>query len=138
MGDKISIMKEKDKNNLEDIDKLEKYLKEHEKSYKLCIKILAIRMVKKGETKKKIAEYFNVDRRTIWLWEKKYDEEGIEGLKPKYHNSGKKCKLTDKQIEELRLEIIKPENNYSIKDVKKNNKKRISCKILIQTSMGYS
>ena len=47
------------------------------------------------------AKILDIDRRTGSEWLKRYNENGIEGLIPRYNERGKKCRLSDEQLKEL-------------------------------------
>lgn len=73
---------EENKLNLEEFEKeelkqfdiqLKKYV-HHHKMYK---RILAVKMVKSGETRIKVGEYLNVNRQTVGRWVRAYDESGF-------------------------------------------------------------
>ena len=67
-----------------------------------------------GESAVKLAREIGVDRGKIYLWNKKYEKDGIEGLKSqtgkasKHHkNMGLHLRKPKDKIEELELEILK-------------------------------
>lgn len=67
-----------------------------------------------GETAMKLAKEFGTDRRLIYTWIKKYEKEGLEGLKSKtgkasihHKNMGIHLRNPKNKIEELELEIMK-------------------------------
>ena len=70
-------------------------------------------MVKQGCTRIEVGNYMDVDRQTVGRWVKKYDENGIEGLKSR---SGKhsnpnigKYDRHPSEIEKLKKELLKKE-----------------------------
>lgn len=119
MIDKILSMSIKNKIDEDAITELTEHLNEYKDYYRMYIRILAVKMVKSGETKTKVAEYVHVDRRTVGLWVKAYDNGGINGLMPKYANCGLKCRLTDEQLLELKEIVTDPHSNYTIKETQK-------------------
>lgn len=108
-----------DKLEKEEIELLEKYLKEYQQAHNIYIRILAVRMVKLGQSRTAVGEYLHKDRKTIGKWVNDYDKHGIEGLIPDYSKCGTKSKLTDEQLLELKNTITDPNESYTIKDVKK-------------------
>lgn len=112
-------MKTLDKLEKEEIELLEKYLKEYRQAHNIYIRILAVRMVKLGQSRTAVGEYLHKDRKTIGKWVNDYDNHGIEGLLPDYSKCGTKSKLTDEQFLELKNTITDPNESYTIKDVKK-------------------
>ena len=67
MIDKILSMSIKNKIDEDAITELTEHLNEYKDYYRMYIRILAVKMVKSGETKTKVAEYVHVDRRTVGL-----------------------------------------------------------------------
>lgn len=112
-------MKTLDKLEEDEIKLLEKYLNEYKESYKIYIRILAVRMVKMGQTRTSVGEYLRKDRKTVGNWVKAYDKQGINGLIPDYSKCGAKSKLTDEQLTELKNTLTNPNENYTLKDAKK-------------------
>ncbi len=47
------------------------------------MRILAVRMVKLGESRTIVGEFIRKDRKTVGKWVKDYDEYGIDGLIPR-------------------------------------------------------
>jgi len=105
--------------NEDEVKELTKHLKEYKHHFKMYIRILAVRMVKLGESRIKVGEYLHVNRQTIGKWVKLYDEKGIDGLDPDYSKCGVKSKLNDKQLEELYEILTDPESHYTIKEARK-------------------
>ena len=110
--------------NLEEIEKdeLKQFdiqLKQYAHHHKMYKRILAVKMVKSGETRIKVAEYLNVNRQTVGRWVRIYDESGFEGLEPDYSNCGAECKLTDEQLAEIQKIITNPKEHYDIKRTRK-------------------
>ena len=112
-------MKTLDKLEKEEIKLLEKYLKEYRQAYNIYIRILAVRMVKLGQSRTAVGEYLHKDRKTVGKWVNDYDEQGIDGLIPDYSKCGTKSKLTNEQLLELKNALTDPNESYTIKDAKK-------------------
>ena len=103
----------------EEVKDLTKHLKDYKHQFKMYIRILAVRMVKLGETRTNTGEYLHVNRQTVGKWVRIYDKEGIEGLIPDYSNCGVKSRLNDDQLEELYEILTDPNSHYTIKETKK-------------------
>ena len=98
---------------------LTKHLEDYKHHYKMYIRILAVRMVKLGESRTKVGEYLHINRQTVGKWVRIYEKEGIDGLDPDYSNCGVKSKLTDNQLEELYEILSDPDSHYTIKEARK-------------------
>jgi len=84
-----------------------------------------------GETAVKLAKEIETDRSKIYEWTKKYEKDGLEGLKSKtgkaskhHKNMGLYLKKPKNKIEELELEIMKKDieiarlkKGYTVKGV---------------------
>lgn len=114
MSDKYLIMKTVDKLEEKEIEELNKYLKEYRQAHNIYVRLLAVRMVKLGETRTMVGEFTHKDRKTIGNWVKAYEEYGIEGLIPDYSNCGTKSKLTNEQLIELKIILSDPDKHYTI------------------------
>ena len=112
-------MKNLDKLEEEEIKLLEKYLKEYRQAHNIYMRILAVRMVKLGQSRTSVGKYIHKDRKTVGNWVKSYDEQGIDGLIPDYSKCGTKSKLTDEQLLELKNALTDPNESYTLKDAKK-------------------
>ena len=103
----------------EEIKLLEKYLKEYRQANNIYMRILAVKMVKLGQSRTTVGEYLHKDRKTIGKWVNAYNDQGIDGLIPDYSKCGTKSKLTDEQLLELKNTLTDPNESYTIKDAKK-------------------
>jgi len=103
----------------EEIKLLEKYLKEYRQANNIYMRILAVKMVKLGQSRTTVGEYLHKDRKTIGKWVNAYNNQGIDGLIPDYSKCGTKSKLTDEQLLELKNTLTDPNESYTIKDAKK-------------------
>ena len=83
------------------------------------MRILAVRMVKLGQSRTTVGEYLRKDRKTIGKWVNAYNDQGIDGLIPDYSKCGTKSKLTDEQLLELKNTLTDSNESYTIKDAKK-------------------
>ena len=66
----------------------------------------------------KVAQVFSVQRNTIKSWIRKFNNNGVEGLKLKI-KSPRKSKLNDKQIEDLRSWIKSNQGNFTLLKIQK-------------------
>lgn len=118
MNDKYLIMETIDLLEKKEIEELDKYLKEYRQAHNIYMRLLAVRMVKLGETRTSVGEFIRKDRKTIGNWVKDYDKYGIEGLIPDYSSCGTKSKLTNDQLIELKILLSDPDKHYTIIDAK--------------------
>lgn len=103
----------------EELKEFDKQLKIYSNHHKMYTRILAVKMVKQGETRTRVAEFLNINRQTVGRWVKQYDEYGFEGLKPDYSNCGAECRLTNEQLGEIYEIITNPKEHYDIKRTRK-------------------
>ena len=128
MNDKYLIMNPIDKLEEKEIEELEKYLKEYRQAHNIYMRLLAVRMVKLGETRTLVGEFIHKDRKTVGNWVRDYDKYGIEGLIPDYSNCGTKSKLSNKQLIELKILLSDPEKHYTIIGAKELIEERFKVK----------
>ena len=102
-----------------ELDEIKDVMKEYKDSYVMYRKLLVISMVYQGETISQASDYVHTTRKTGERWVKNYNEKGLEGLYSNYHNCGRKSKLTNEQLTELREIITFSDESYSIDDVQK-------------------
>lgn len=81
-----NILLQEEISNEDEVKELTKHLKDYKHHFKMYIRILAVRMVKLGESRIKVAEYLHINRQTVGKWVRIYDKEGIGGLDPDYSN----------------------------------------------------
>lgn len=105
--------------NEDEFKELTKHLEKYKHPFKMYIRILAVRMVKLGESRTKVGEYLHVNRQTVGKWVRIYDEKGIDGLDPDYSKCGAKSRLNDDQLEELYEILSDPNSHYTIKEAQK-------------------
>ena len=110
---------------------MDEQLDKYKFGHKMYIKVLAVKKVKQGHTRKEIAEELRYSRKTIGKWYKNYEKNGIEGLKDNYSNNGAECKLSDEQLTELRSIIVDGDEKYNIKGVQRLIREKYSVIILI-------
>lgn len=114
-----NIMSKEKISNEYEVKELTEQLNEYKHHFKMYIRILAVRMVKLGESRIKVGEYLHVNRQTVGKWVKIYDEEGIDGLDPDYSKCGAKSRLNDDQLAELYEILTDPNSYYTMKGTKK-------------------
>ena len=82
-------------------------------------RLVFIRSIKNGNTIKETAKILDIDARTGSRWLKRYNEMGIDGLKPKFELRGSKCKLSDEQLTILEEKINEEGTAFTIKKAQK-------------------
>ena len=102
-----------------ELDEIKEVMKEYKDSYNMYRKLLVISMVYQGETISQASNYVHASRKSGERWVKNYNENGLEGLYSNYHNCGRKPKLTNEQLIELKEIITSNEESYTINDVQK-------------------
>ena len=119
MNYKIIFMVERNKKIADhlDLDEIKDVMKEYKDSYDMYRKLLVISMVYQGETISQASNYVHTTRKTGERWVKNYNEKGLEGLYSNYHNCGRKSKLTNEQLAELKEIITSSDESYTIDDV---------------------
>ena len=115
MSDIYNIMKNLEEYNDEELKYLDKQLEKYKYGHKMYIRILAVKMVKKGHSRKEVGEVLRYSRKTIGRWYNKYEKNGIDGLKDDYSNNGAECRLSNEQLIELRQILVGSDERYNIK-----------------------
>ncbi len=105
----------KDHLTMEEINKLISDLKIEVNLYK---RLLFLKSVKQGTPISHAAETIGVNRGTGFRWIKQYNENGLEGLMPKYAG-GRPSFLSNDQLIELKEILSDPKENYSIHEAQK-------------------
>jgi len=103
----------KDHLSMDEINKLISNLKIEFKLYK---RLLFLKSVKQGTPITHAAKFIGVNRGTGFRWIKQYNENGLNGLIPKY-GGGRPSFLSDEQFTELKEILSNSNENYSIHDV---------------------
>ena len=80
ISDVLLIMETIEELEEKEIEELDEYLNEYRQAHNIYMRLLAVRMVKLGETRTAVGEFIHRDRKTVGNWVKEYDEYGIEGL----------------------------------------------------------
>ena len=86
-------------------------------------RLVFIRSIKNGNTIKETAKILDIDARTGSRWLKRYNEMGIDGLKPKFELRGTKCKLSDEQLTILEEKINEEGTAFTIKKAQEGSEK---------------
>lgn len=98
---------------MKEINKLISELKIEVNLYK---RLLFLKSLKKGDSVTHASELVGVNRGTGFRWIKQYNENGLDGLMPKY-GGGRPSFLSDEQLKELKKILSDPNENYSIHEV---------------------
>ena len=107
-----------------ELKEIKDVMKEYKDSYDMYRKLLVISMVYQGETISQAFAYVHTSRKTGERWVKNYNEKGLKGLYSNYHNCGRKAKLSNEQLAELKEIITSSDESYTIDDVQKLIKER--------------
>ena len=83
------------------------------------IRLVFIRSLINGNTIQDSAKILGINRSTGTEWLKRFNEHGVEGLKPHYNERGRKCKLSDDDLKKIEEAILEEDISYTIKDVQK-------------------
>ncbi len=70
-----------------------------ERDVRLSMRLNAIRLLMSGHHQKEVAQVLDVSDTTIATWTKRWNEQGLDGLRPRHR--GSRSKVTD----EMRAEI---------------------------------
>lgn len=100
-------------------NEMEELLKEYKYYHRIYLRLLFIRMLYKGEKLDRVCEFFNISVPTGYNWLNAYNEQGFEGLKPKFAG-GRPSKLTSQEflkLKEILNNKIDAGEKLSIKDV---------------------
>jgi len=94
---------------------LENRLKK-EKDPKVRDRIRMMILLKEGYKQKEVAKIMRTTERTVYTWKKRYEEDGIEGLKTK-EKPGRKRKLSDEDMERLK-DLLKQKEYWTTRGVR--------------------
>ena len=98
-------------------EELDKRIKSLEKNVKVLNRLHFIRNRYLGDSVELAASKSGVTKRVGYIWQKRWNEEGYEGLIPKY-GDGRPSQLTGKEKTELK-EILKERDDWTTKEIKK-------------------
>jgi transposase len=103
--------------NKKEVNILKKFYKKEDNA-KVRERILMIEFALKGETLRAIADRMHCDHKLVLYWKKRYEEEGLEGLKTR-QKSGKPMLLSRRQEAKIKDKISEndPANPWTTKRV---------------------
>jgi len=87
-----------------------------EKNPKVRDRLRMIILLKEEYKQKEVAKIMRVTERTIYTWKKRYEKEGIEGLKTR-EKPGRKRRLSDKDTEILKG-MLKQRDYWTTRDAR--------------------
>jgi len=133
------------KNHLS-VDNLNSIIKDSKIQSKICRRAIFVKMLLQGSTIKDASKSVGVNRQTGAEWLKRYNEEGYDGLIPKFAG-GKPGKLSENQKNELKNILMDKNSNYTITEVVKLIKelydvefsyKRVWTLVRVEFGLNYS
>ena len=98
------------------VSDLNSIIKDSKIQSKICKRAIFIKMLLQGSTIKEASKVVGVERQTGSEWLKRYNEEGYDGLMPKFAG-GRPGKLSENQKIELKNILIDENSNYTIIEV---------------------
>jgi putative transposase len=98
------------------VQDLSKRIKHLEKNTMVLKRLYFIKHRYDGKSVEVASDLVDVSKNTGYLWQERWNNEGYEGLIPKFAG-GRPSKLTHSQKERLK-EILEKGNNWTTKDVK--------------------
>jgi putative transposase len=104
------------------IDDLVSIIKDSKLQNRICIRAIFIKMLYQGSTITEASEAVGVARQTGSRWLERYNNEGYNGLIPKF-DGGRPGKLNDEQKKELRSILADKKNNYTVSESRRLIKK---------------
>lgn len=103
-------------------EELDKRIKILEKDVKVLNRLHFIRNRYLGDSVELAASKSGVTKRVGYIWQERWNEEGYEGLIPKY-GGGRPAQLTDNDKNDLK-EILSKRDDWTTKEIKKLIKDR--------------
>ena len=83
------------------------------------VRLMFIKSLLNGNTISDTSRIFDIDRRTGSEWLRRYNENGVEGLIPHFNERGRKCKLSDEQLDKFEAKILEEGSSFTIKKAQK-------------------
>ena len=120
-------MKRLEVKNHNTIEELKKEIREA-KNGRYALRVQCIKLKKEGKRTKEIEEALLISRDAVSRWVRRYNKEGLEGLKPK-KPTGRKEKWNDELFKELFEELNKNRGFWTIKKMQKFIKEKHNIKI---------
>jgi putative transposase len=99
------------------VEELDKRIKSLELDVKVLNRLHFIRNRYLGDSVELAASKSGVTKRIGYIWQDRWNEEGYEGLKPKY-GGGRHAQITDEQKKELK-EILSERDDWTTKEIRK-------------------
>ena len=99
------------------VEELDKRIKCLEKDVKVLNRLHFIRNRYLGDSVELAASKSGVTKRVGYIWQERWNEEGYEGLMPKY-GGGRPAKLTEKEKINLK-ELLSKKDDWTTKKIKK-------------------
>jgi putative transposase len=99
------------------VEELDKRIKNLEKDVKVLNRLHFIRNRYLGDSVELAASKSGVTKRVGYIWQERWNEEGYEGLMPKY-GGGRPAKLTEKEKINLK-ELLSKKDDWTTKKIKK-------------------
>jgi len=120
-------MKRLEVKNHNTIEELKKEIREA-KNGRYALRVQCIKLKKEGKRTKEIEEALLISRDAVSRWVRRYNKEGLEGLKSK-KPTGRKEKWNDDLFKELFEELNKNRGFWTIKKMQKFIKEKHNIKI---------
>ena len=111
-------MNTSDNLNFDDLEEINRLLKEYNPFYNMYRKLLVIKNVKEGMNRGEAAEVVNVHRKTAENWVKLYNKKRLSGLEPNYSNCGLNCRLSNQQLSELKNLVLENPGKYTVENIR--------------------
>lgn len=99
------------------VQDLTKQIKRLEKDTMVLQRLFFIKYRYEGKSVKEAAKLVGASKNTGYLWQKRWNKKGYEGLKPQFAG-GRPSNLTDKQKKELR-KMLEKDDLWTTKEVQK-------------------
>jgi putative transposase len=98
-------------------EELLKRIKSPEKDVKVLQRLYFIKYRYEGVMVEDAAKRVEISKPVAYIWQERWNKEGIEGLKPKFAG-GKPSKLTDNQKEQMK-EILNKRDDWTTEEIRK-------------------
>ena len=98
------------------VQDLIRHIKQLEKDTMVLQRLYFIKHRYEGKSVQEAADLVGTSKNTAYIWQERWNEEGYDGLKPKY-SGGRPSKLTDDQKIELK-KTLEEGDNWTTKDVR--------------------
>jgi putative transposase len=97
-------------------EELDKRIKNLEKDTNVLKRLYFIKYRYEGKMVSESAKLVGVTKRVGYIWQKRWNEKGYEGLIPRYAG-GRPSKLTDQQKEQL-VELLNKQDTWTTEEVR--------------------